>query len=73
MKSNDLSSYTEIITGIIIPAWSAVRALNSLLVNPKMLIPAWTKSFGPNPVEMESLYQQESGSFTMFSTFLAIL
>ena len=38
-KSNDLSSYTEITTGIIIPAWSAVRALNSL-VNPMMLIPA---------------------------------
>ena len=38
-KVNDLSSYTEITTGMIIPAWSAVRALNSL-VNPMMLIPA---------------------------------
>ena len=39
MKSNERSSYTLITTGIIIPAWSAVRALNSL-VNPMMLIPA---------------------------------
>ena len=39
MNVNERSSYTEITTGIIKPAWSAVRALNSL-VNPMMLIPA---------------------------------
>ena len=38
MKLNDLSWYTVITTGIIIPAWSAVLALNSL-VNPIMLTP----------------------------------
>src|SRR5574340_286265 len=38
-KVNDLSSYTEITTGMIIPAWSAVRALNSF-VKPMMLTPA---------------------------------
>ena len=29
MNVNERSSYTEITTGIIKPAWSAVRALNS--------------------------------------------
>ncbi len=45
MKSNERSSYTVITTGINIPFWSAVRALNSL-VKPIMLIPA-CPSAGP--------------------------
>src|SRR5690606_21336073 len=44
-KVNERSSYTVISTGMIIPAWSEVRALNSLQ-NPMMFTPACPKA-GP--------------------------
>ena len=67
-KANDLSSYTVICTGMMVPTWDVVRSLYSL-TNAMMLTPCWPRA-GPTGGAGVAL-PASNWSLMMARTFLA--